>query len=189
MNYKKVSFVLMTISFVMIISGAVSSFVFSLKSDQVQTRARMTSVSDEYESFSTITTKFEEAREELYQNVFNNTFFDTMAQTDASVKTKLSNYEAILDELGKLASRLKTLCQDMYYPESNINHKCSNYASIYEQAVNYFVGDIKLYNSHIKEHNNYQASHGGVKLENYQTNKKYLDYNHDKEYEGKEDKK
>ena len=80
------------------------------------------------------------------------------------------------------------MCDDVYYPESSINNKCINYKSIYEQVVNYFVTDINIYNKNIVNYNNYQASLGsGLLLKSYDTNKKFIDYNKDGSYDGKED--
>ena len=56
-----------------------------------------------------------------------------------------------------------------------------------EQVVNYFVGDIKLYNDNVLKYNDYQKSiQSTFFINNYVTNKNYIDYNGDKKYEGKE---
>ncbi len=185
---KKLPFILMAISFVMIVSGCVSSFVFNLRSDQQKVRSRMTEVSDSFEEFSTNTSLFEEMRDELYTNVLKSVYYDSLFQDDELIKNKLSNYENMVDELGKQVKLLDKMCEDVYYPESSVNNKCNNYKTIYEQVVNYFVGDIILYNNNIKSYNNYQATNGSnLLLNEYKTTKKYIDYNNDKEYEGKED--
>lgn len=185
---KKLPFILMAISFVMIVSGCVSSFVFNLRSDQQKVRSKMIEVSDSFEDFSTNTSLFEEMRDELYTNVLKSVYYDSLFQDDKLIKNKLSNYENMVDELGKQAKLLDKMCEDVYYPESSVNNKCNNYKTIYEQVVNYFVGDIILYNNNIKSYNNYQATNGSnLLLNEYKTTKKYIDYNNDKEYEGKED--
>lgn len=178
----------MTIGFIMIISGCASSFVIGLQADREKTQERMVVVSDEFENFSTNTSLFEEARDELYVNYLGDLYYDSLFQDDTIIKNKLSNYENMVDELGKQAASLRKLCKDVYYPDSKVNSQCSNYESIYEQVVNYFVNDINLYNKNIDQYNNYQTANGGVNLLNkYKTTKKYLDYNNDKEFEGKEE--
>ena len=71
----------------------------------------------------------------------------------------------------------------MYYPDSNTNNKCSNYKVIYEQVANYFVSDIANYNKNVKQCN---KSITDNKISIYKTNKKYIDYNNDKKYDGKD---
>lgn len=188
MNYRKIAFAIMTLSFVMIMSGGVSSFVLGLKADRRETYNRMNDVSDTFEIFSTNTSVFESFRDELYVNILENIYYDTMYNDDASVKNKLSNYENLVDELEKNTLNLNKLCDDVYYPDGNVNNKCSNYRSIYEQVVNYFVSDIKVYNRNVKKYNDYQASIGSnLVIKEYKTTKGYIDYNGDKKFDGKEE--
>ena len=187
MNYKKISLILMTFSFVLIMSGGVSSFILGLKADREASFRRMHDVNDEFEVFSTNTTVFEEARDELYNVVLSNVYYDTMYQEDKSVKNKLSNYEQLVDELTKNTNKLDKLCSNMYYSDSTTNNRCRNYKSIYEQVMNYFVSDIKVYNENVNKYNKYQEeNNSSLKIEKYKTNKNYIDYNNDKKYDGKE---
>lgn len=188
MNSRRVAYVLMTLSFVMIISGGVSSFVISLKADREKTEKRMASVVDSFEVFSANTSVFESYRDELYTEVLSNVYYDTMYLEDSTVKNKLSNYENLVDQLKKNTLELNKLCADVYYPDGAVNNKCHNYKSIYEQVVNYFVSDIKIYNNNVKKYNDYQASVGSMlKINDYQSKKTYIDYNNDGKYDGKEE--
>ena len=75
----------------------------------------------------------------------------------------------------------------IYYNDASVNSQCSNYKNIYEQVINYFVGDIKLYNDNVLKYNEYQKSiQSSLLVNNYVTDKNYIDYNGDKKYEGKE---
>lgn len=188
MNSKKIAYILMIFSVIMIISGGVSSFLIGLKDDRILTLQRIENVKDEFEVFSTNTSAFESYRDELYNVVFNNTYYDTMALYDADVKNKLSNYENLVDQLTKNTNNMSKLCEDMYYPDSEVNSRCLNYKSIYEQVVNYFVSDIKVYNGNIDNFNQYQVSlNSGLQLQHYETKKTYIDYNNDKKFDGKEE--
>ena len=133
MNIKKIAYSIMTLSFVLIISGCVSSFLIGLRQDRQETYYRMNLVYDEFEVFSANTSVFEEFRDDLYNISFSNLYYDTMPMNDYTIKNKLSNYERIVDELEKNMENLKKLCNNMYYPESNANSQCVNYKSIYEQ--------------------------------------------------------
>lgn len=188
---RKLGVVLLTVSIMMIISGTVSSFVVSLKADQEKTQKRMVVVKDSFEEFNASVTAFETARDTLYTESLGNLFYDTLVTNDAALKEKLNNYESIVDDVVKHVKEMDHLCKDVYYPDSDVNSKCSNYKLIYEQVANYFMEDVKLYNTTIKTFNEQQAAAGSnVALLEYKTNKKYVDYNKDKVFEGRvEDKK
>ena len=188
MNYRKISYILLSLSFVMIIAGGVSSFLIGLRADKELTNKRMVVVGDAFEEFSTNTSFFENERDVLYNEVLSNLFFDTMVQNDEVVTERLSNYEEMVDEMTKQVKELDKLCDDVYYPDSSVNNKCSNYKVIYEQVVNYFLSDISIYNENIEKFNEYQKSiSSGISLKKYSTNKKFIDYNNDREFAGKED--
>ena len=187
MNSKRLVLTMMTLSFILIISGGVSSFVLGLKKDKEEIYNRISDVNFEFETFSTNTSVFESFRDELYNVVLSNVYYDTMYDEDKTVKNKLSNYENLVDELTKNTKKLESLCDDVYYPDSKVNTKCNNYKSIYEQVVNYFVSDINVYNENVKKYNDYQKSNNSdLRVDKYKTKKKYIDYNNDKEYDGKE---
>ena len=188
MNIKKIAYGLMTLSFIMIMSGGVSSFVYELRADREKTYNRINLVNDEFEIFSTNTSVFEEFRDELHGNVLDNLYIESMYQNDAVVKNKLSNYENLVDELEKNAKSLDKLCTDVYYPDSVANSKCSNYKTIYEQVVNYFVSDINDYNKSVKKFNEYQkVIDPNLVLKKYSTKKDYIDFDNDGEFAGKEE--
>ncbi len=188
MDSKRIAYVLMTISFIMIMSGSVSSFVAGLKQDQAEMYRRVYVVNDEFEVFSTNTSVFEEYRDNLYKDYLSDFFYDTMYENDSTLKNSLSNYENIVDEIQKSVSKLDSLCKNVYYPNSEANSKCLNYKSIYEQVVNYFVSDIQLYNSYVIKYNEYaKDKEKYLSIDQYSTKKDYIDYNQDKKYDGKEE--
>ena len=58
---------------------------------------------------------------------------------------------------------------------------------MYEQVINYFVLDVDDYNENVKKYNEYQITISSTSsIKEYSTNKKYIDYNGDKTFEGKE---
>ena len=89
--------------------------------------------------------------------------------------------------LTEKATGLNSLCGNAYYPEAEVNKICSNYKSVYEQAVNYFVTDINTYNENVSKYNIYQESiNSNLIIKEYKTSYKYIDYNGDKVFDGKE---
>lgn len=188
MNSKKLAYIIMTLSFVFIMSGSVSTFVLSLKQDKQETYRQIYVVNDEFEVFSTNTSVFESFRDDLYKDFLSNFYFDTLDQNDDDIKNRLSNYENIVDEIKKNTVQLDSLCKEVYYPDSEANTKCMNYKTIYEQVVNYFVSDINLYNRYVKQYNEYENNSVNFhSIQKYITDKKYIDYNKDNQYDGKEE--
>lgn len=163
-------------------------FIIDLKKDQEQTKGQMSKVVDAYKDFSTEIDNFNDARNQLYLDVFENTYYDTLSNNDAKFKEMFTNYEKIVDRVVNGALRLEKYCKNVYYTDSKVNIKCKEYGEVYEQVINAFVSDVKLYNKNITNYNTYQAEKGGtVFLNSYVTKKKYLDYNGDKKYQGKEE--
>ena len=184
---KRVAYLLMTFSFVLIVSGGVSSFVAGLKADRKEIYQRVHEVEDVFETFSTNTSVFESERDNLYTKVFDNLFYDTMYQEDRTVKNKLSNYEQLVDELTKNMEDLNRLCEGVYYPDATTNSRCVNYKTIYEQIINYFVSDMEHYNELVDKYNTYEESLGTLlRIRKYSTDKKYIDFNVDGQYDGRE---
>lgn len=185
MNLKKISIILFTLGFVFIVSGSFSMFLQGLRDDKQQILNRIDDVSDEFEVFSANTSAFEEYRDNLYGDVLEGIVCENLINNNKDINNKLSNYENLVDELESNVSKLNKLCDDVYYPDSSTNKKCLNYKTIYEQAVNYFVGDIKSYNNNVVKCN--KEFTNGSKISKYKTSKKYIDYNNDKKYDGKEE--
>ena len=188
MNMKKLAYIFLTLSMILIISGSFSSFLINLKEDHQEVLRRMDDVSSVFEGFSTNTSIFEDYRDDLYTDVLGNVYYDTMYKTDDTVKEKIAEYESIVDDLSKDAKKLDKLCGDVYYPEGEINSMCMNYKSIYEQVVNYFVTDINTYNDNVQKYNDYRdAIQSDLLVKKYKTNYQYIDYNGDNVFDGKEE--
>lgn len=188
MNTRKLAYLFLSISLVMIVAGSFSSFLIGLREDHQRVLRRMDDVSGIFEGFSTNTTMFEDYRDELYTEVLGNVYYDTMFKTDETVKGKLNEYEAIVDSIKKDTKKLDSLCKHVYYPDSEVNKMCTNYKSIYEQVVNYYVTDIHTYNENVEKYNAYQDTiKKDLKIRKYHTEYDYIDYNGDKIFDGKEE--
>lgn len=188
MNTRKLAYLFLSISLVMIVAGSFSSFLIGLREDHQRVLRRMDDVSGIFEGFSTNTTMFEDYRDELYTEVLGNVYYDTMYKTDETVKGKLNEYEAIVDSIKKDTKKLDSLCKHVYYPDSEVNKMCTNYKSIYEQVVNYYVTDIHTYNENVEKYNAYQDTiKKDLKIRKYHTEYDYIDYNGDKIFDGKEE--
>lgn len=185
---KKLSILLFICGFLLIFSGVGIGFISSLKEDRTATLERMESVKVQYRTFSDSIDTFNDLRNSLYLNVFENVYIDTMATNDLAVKEMFSTYEESVNGVMNAVLELSNLCGDIYFFDNNINDKCSSYGNVYEQVVNAFVSDVSLYNGNISQYNEYQNGvENAIILENYTTNKDYIDYNNDKKFDGKEE--
>ena len=188
MKAKKIAYGLLMCSFVFIIAGGLSVFLTGLKNDHQEVLKRMDETSLEYEAFSTNVSLFEDYRDELYSEVLENVYYDTMYSNDLSVKERLQEYEKLVDLIEINTKELNKYCDNVYYPNAKVNSNCKNYKSIYEQVVNYFVGDIKTYNTNVVKYNDYQkAINSTIIIEEYSTKRTYIDYNEDSVFDGKEE--
>lgn len=178
---KRPIYILLSLSFLMIFGGAFSYYIDGLKKDHEMVSKRAVDVNNTYEELSTNVSLFEDEREKLYGTSLNEIYFDDFYKTNREITEKLSNFEAMVNEIEKKVDYMNTLC-DSYYMDSSVNTKCSNYKLIYEQVNNYFVGDIENYNNNVKSYNLVSVNRVNV----YQTKRKYIDYNNDKNIDGKE---
>lgn len=185
---KKVK-ILATVGVALITIGVVTNFVMNLKSDKKEVNHRMEIITGAYEIFKTNANNFSQLRDDLYTDVFSEIYYETLKENIEIYKTKLKEYETTLEQVEKEALTLEKNCQGIYYPEASINTKCTTFAKSYEEMVNYFVNDVMQVNKNIEEYNKYQTENatGNILLEKYSTTKKYIDFNKDKKYEGKEE--
>lgn len=187
MKIRSTAYWMMGIGCLMIFSGCVSSIIIGLREDRLSVLNRETSLHNEFEDFSTNVTVFELKRDTFYNETLNVINMDNIYTDDIAIKNKLSNYESIINEIDKKVGMLDNLCNDMYYPDTMSNSICTNYRSIYEQVVNYFVTDINLYNKKVDEYNNsVKLSGNGVYINKYNTNKDFIDYNNDLRFDGRD---
>ena len=187
-NMKKISYILILISVIMIMTGGVTSFLSGIRADREATYNRMADVTDSFEEFSTEVSLFEDYRDSLYEKYLAKLTYDNMKKNDVVIKKELNSYEEMVESISNKVTTLNTLCNDVYYPDSSVNNKCNNYKSIYEQVNNYFVLNINTYNSNIKKFNDYQKNNKStVSLEKYKTDKDYIDFNEDGTIEGKDE--
>lgn len=185
---RKIAFIMILVSIVMISSGLVSSLIVGLKEDKQLTRKRMDEVKLEYEDYSTMISLFEEKRDGLYGSVFNNLTYETMFANNKVMFNEVSNYEAMVDEIKKNTNKMDKLCMDVYYPDSNVNSICNNYRTIFEQVNNYFVIDITEFNKNIDKYNTYVIGlDPNLVIKKYETKKKMIDFDDDGVIVGKDE--
>ena len=117
MNIRKIAYAMLSLSLVLIISGCFSSFLTGLKQDQEVVYHRMEDVTASYEAFSTNVSFFGDYREDFHESILENLYYETMLNTDSLVKTELTKYEDMVDDIMDEVKKLDSLCKDVYYPQ------------------------------------------------------------------------
>lgn len=187
MKNKKI-ILMIIVGILLIISGLISNLVINFKEDKKTTNARMVLTNKEYDEFLKASNKFSTMRDDLYINVFSEMYYDTLKENINYYHEKLKEYESLVDDTTKTVKELDKYCKNVYYKDAKTNTKCSDYKTIYEKVVNCFVYDINQVNDNIKKYNQEeQALDSNTQVLNeYKHNKKFIDYNKDKKYLGKD---
>lgn len=181
--------ILFSLSAFCIVLGLILSFTVNFKLDKEEVAARMNIINATYELFKQNTQEFSTTRDNLYDNVFSELYFETLNETIPNCLEELQKYEIVLDQVGKDAEKLKNNCENIYFPSSDVNTKCKTATETYEEMVNYFINDITQVNQNIEDYNKYNQENNTkiAPVQKYNTTKKYIDFNDDNEYSGKEE--
>lgn len=171
----------------MIVFLIIGLFIGSMRKDKKETKKVMDLIIKDSEKFENSVVSFNEKREKVYSTIFVETYYDTIRENYETWNNQLKDYEQTIDQLETTSKNLKKYCNGMYYSKAEVNQKCNDFSSLYEEVVNTFVSDITSYNKMIKEYNEYmKEKNSNETLNEYNTKKKYIDYNKDKSYSGKE---
>lgn len=185
---KKKIILIISLLVALIFISIVSLFIISFKNDRKETLEKMDNINILYDDFKNRVDSFNTIREDIYANVLSNVYYDTLQVNYNVWINKFMNYEEFIDNIDKDFKNLKKSCDGVYYPELEINNKCQSFIIAYEEINNSFVSDIEVFNKNIGEYNVYMKEQNSNEvLKKYSTNRKYIDYNHDKEYFGKDD--
>lgn len=164
-------------------------WVDGLMKDQAKTKKTMKVVLKSYdnfnnrvEEFSDIRNKFYELKEELY--------LETLSQNVDGWNDFMNKYAENIKEVEKASKNLKNNCF-IKYGDVETNSKCTAFKANYEAAMNYYITDVKVYNKLVDEYDKWNEEQGGenAKLNkaDYPVYKKYIDFDKDGEYFGKEE--
>ena len=181
MKNSKLPYILFAVGLFLIMGGSFSMYINGLKEDHANVEANGKKVLKNYEKFNKDVIDFENARESLYSSVLESSSYDEYFVNDQSIKQAFLDFENKVNTIQYLVGDLNELCDDSYYSDNSINKKCKDYKLVYEQVNNFFVGDVSTYNKNIETYNDVNEN----KLETYKTTRDYIDYNKDKEYDGR----
>lgn len=162
--------------------------ILSFEKDKSDSKKAMKMVDEHYKNFEDDASNFSAMRDYIYENIFGSGYAENF-------KKNYESYYKYFDEYGNVVSKMKSdskeldkLCSGIYYTSKSVNSKCTVFVDNYELINNYYVLDVKRFNVLIDEYNKY-IDEGNIKsnkLSAYKAKYKYVDYNKDKKYAGKE---
>lgn len=187
MDKNKKKKLILIVSIVVIFLLGILFFIHSILKDQEETAATMNLILKDYDQFEDRVLNFNDKRDQIYSSIFVETYYDTIKVNYGTWNLAFQEYEKEVDRVLDVSKNLKKYCNGVYYSKSDVNKKCNSFSSLYEEVINTFVSDVSSYNKIIDNYNDYVKENGGTDLlEKYSTTKKYVDYNQDKKYSGKE---
>ncbi len=179
------------IVFIIIVILFVLAWIWAsgLKEDQKETKKTMKLVLDSYDNFNNRVEEFSDFRNKFYE-MKEDLFLETLSEKASEWNDFMDKYAESISEVEKASSNLKENCE-IKYGDVNTNSKCTAFKANYEAAHNYYISDIKLYNGLIDDYNKWNSEEGGkysqVEKGKYPVYKKYIDFDKDGEYFGKEE--
>ena len=184
---KKNKTIITIICIVAVIVIIIGLFFNSISKDREKTNKIMNLIVKDYDKFEASVLNFNDKRDKIYSSVFEDTYYDTIKQNYDVWNNSFNDYEKTVDDVISKSKNLKKYCANNYYSKNDINSKCSSFSSLYEEVINSFVSDINSYNKLIDTYNEYVKENSGTDtLNKYSTKKKFIDFNNDGDYAGKE---
>lgn len=166
-------------------------FIVSIKEDQAITKDKAKEITDAYEKFNSSIQAFAALREDLYTNR-EDTYLEEFAKTTKDWNKFIEDYAKSIQDIEDNTKVLKKSCQ-VKWADVRVSSKCTNFKANYEAAMNYYITDVKNYNKTVKQYNDWvdENNYNYEKLNKakYVVYKKYIDFDKDGEYFGKEDSK
>lgn len=183
-NKKKIILISIPVVLVLLIIVFIGSFV----KDKNDSKVAMKKVEKDYKVFANDVVEFNNHRDNIYDTIFTNGYYDNFKESYEEFNKTFKEYEKTVDKVIADSKRLSKNCDGIYYTDINVNKMCSIFTENYETLINSFIVDVGHYNTLVKEYNTYLKENNieQEELKKYKTSKKYIDYNKDKKYSGKE---
>ena len=159
-----------------------------LKEDQKETKNKMKLVLDAYPGFNESLDEFSDKRNILYEYK-DELYFETLSENVDAWNKFMEEYAEGIKKVESTAKVLKNNCK-FQYGDVNTNSKCTVFKANYEAAHNYYISDVIAYNKMVSGYEEWNNENGGkhkeVNKADFPVYKKYIDYDDDGEYFGKE---
>lgn len=192
MKKKKNIIIILSVLFVLVlILYGIVSFILDYNNSKKVIEQNINIINEEYGNFKDDVDEFSLMRDEIYENILNQIYYETFANNVIEWNNKFTEYTKIVNDISKFDKILGKTCLNKTYINTSINQKCEIFVETYEIVINSYINDVELYNQHIEKYNNWKLekdnANNSKEIEKFDTKIiKYIDYNNDKEYLGKE---
>lgn len=183
--------IMILIAFILIVAGIITYIVINYNNAQTEIKKRMDYVLTEYDVFKTNIDKFNTTRESIYNEIMQDTYYQTLKDNDANYKEKFEEYSAVIDLLDDNYENLKDKCINVLYPDVNVNNKCEAFVLGYEKVVNTYISDVESYNKKIDLLNVWIKTNdeGAIEVEKIKLDREYIDVDGNRKFDGKKETK
>ncbi len=159
-----------------------------LKEDQKETKAKMKLVLEAYPSFNESVNGLADKRNILYE-YRDELYFETLSESTEVWNKFMEEYAEGIKNVESTAKVLKDNCK-VKYGDVGTNSKCTAFKANYEAAHNYYITDVTAYNKLVDNYDEWNKENGGkyksINKAGFPVYKKYIDFDNDGEYFGKE---
>lgn len=186
----KKKWIIISVIFVILIIGlicGISLFIKSFNEDKKQTLQIMENIKEKYKEFSPFIDQFSSKRAEFYTAKDELFYLESINDNREKINILMSDYNKIVMDVDSTSKYLQENC-NRKYSSSSVNNTCNLFKQEYEAVMNYYITDLKVYNTLVAEYNNWIIDNGLTyeplveqKLSFYSD---YIDYDKDGSYLG-----
>lgn len=186
---KKKWIIIITISIILIIGLVVGVILFvkNFNEDKKQTLEIMENIKIKYNEFSPFIDNFSSKRAEFYTAKEELFYLETINDNKEKINTIMSEYDKIVMDVDTISEYLKDNC-NRKYSSSSVNNTCNLFKQEYEAVINYYITDLKVYNTLVREYNSWitenKLTHEPLAEQKLSLYSDYIDYDKDGSYLG-----
>ena len=183
--------IMILIGFLLIVIGIISYIIINYNDDQAEVKKRMDIVLNTYDTFKTDVDSFNTIRDNIYNEVLQDMYYETLKNNDTRFKELFNSYKKSLEVVDKDYKKIEDKCINVLHPNADVNNKCEAMIVGYEEVVNTYISDVESYNKNITSYNSFlkETNSTDTSLEEIKLDRDYLDVNGDREYNGKREVK
>lgn len=179
-NNKKIKLIII-IGIILVIIIILSLFIMNIINDKKETDKNMEIINTNYNELSANVKEYNQIRTDL-SGKLNNFIYEKYPEEHNSYIEILNRYNENIKKIDTNINNIDNLC-NVIYKDISINKICNSYKDTYEKLINLYISDLNNYNNKIVSYNEYKGTDTSLfEL----IHKDYIDYNNDKEYEGKD---
>ena len=163
-------------------------YTISLEKNRKVEQELKESIENDYDQFKEALEAFSAERSKVYELLAQIDYLENIPDLYDDLITAFTSYEKTLDNIVSTGDKLKENLLDKEFKNKDLVNKKEAYITNYEQTNNYFVSDVKKYNSQLEIYNQMvEADTSGSfkKLDLYESKyKELIDVNNDGIFSG-----